>query len=179
MSAVDRVITSFDELEPPLRAYALVTDGDHTVFVPGETDMYPDVEAFITEYPPAATALVSADPTTRLAMKRADKLGAEVLRIPSRRQWSKVRLYLEAMRSIKKLSEVDCVIVAGDRWLMDVSAGKLAAWALGFEVEGVLIERELPPPTIFDRRVLDPLQELGYVCAAAVGADRLVRPRQH
>lgn len=181
MSLVDTVhhdgLASFEY--EPRGQFALLTDGDDTLFVKGTTELYSDAAALLDRLEPAVTALVTADDNAELAQQRAAIIGAEVCVFPAdRKHWMKFGLYCDALQQANDIADFYEVLVLGDRWLMDVAMGKFAAIISGVRVHAELVRRDGEPlPTIFDRLIFSPLEKVGYVGATALRADGFIRPR--
>ncbi len=179
MSLVDAVhhdgLNSFELV--PDGSYALLTDGDNTLFAWGQTDLYPDSQRVLDALSPAVTALVTGDNNADLAHTRAEVIGAQVCKFPQRKHWNKWGLYKDALAEAQAVADFDSVLVLGDRWLMDVTMGKLAARRSGYHVQGVLVLRDDEPlPTAIDAKIIHPLEEVGAKIATAIKVDRFFRP---
>lgn len=181
MSLVDNVhhdgLASF-EYEPQGR-FALLTDGDHTLFHWGTTELYPDAAELLDSLSPEVIALVTADDNAELAQARADIINAEICVFPAdRKHWIKWGLHKEAVAQIQEKKNIDRVVVLGDRWLMDVTLGKLAAIRAGLSVHAELVLRDGEPlPTNIDRAFIHPIEQVGYKGATKLRVDGLFRPR--
>jgi len=182
MSAVDVVYTSLpkDALNSfENERFALFADGDNTLFLPRSNQLYPDADNFLANTNSEVTMLVSANPDKDLAIARADVIGTHY-EIPKRQKWVKADLYSRAIGKAAEIAEFDFAIFMGDRFLMDVVIGKLAAKRAGISSYGVLVRRpetKAQPPTLLDKHILNRVEKAGYIASTAFHLDGFIRPR--
>ncbi|MDQ3159124.1 MAG: hypothetical protein M3P98_03265 [bacterium] len=182
MSVVDVVISSLPE--QGIRRFenervALFTDGDNTLFKPGTAELYADVRPFLDNSTVETIMLVSANPDEDLARERAELIGANY-EIPKRRQWVKAGLFSRAIGRATQIAGFDRAVVLGDRFLMDVTVGKMALLDADIKSLGVLVRRPetlSTPPTRFDKLFLCPIERVGYFGSMMLRADGYFRPR--
>lgn len=178
MPFVNHVETDLEAAVPPRPVNLVITDGDETIFPPDSAEPFDGSLQYLHMLDPEHLALVSANPDRELALARADAIGADSVSIPRVATWVKYGLFHHAISQAVEHTHVESAAVLGNRWMMDVTIGRLALFKRGIADNYGVFMRFAPTNERFDRIVTGPVETVGAVAAKAFRLDGYIRPRQ-
>ena len=178
MPLINYVESSLSEATSPKLVDLVITDGDGTLFPHGSAEPFDGSCEYLEGLHAKHLAFVSANPDYDLALERAARIGADSISVPRVANWVKSGLFHDAINKAQERTEVASGAVLGNRWMMDVTLGRVALFKRGItDNYGVFVRLE-PSLERFDKYVTGPIEAVGARVAKKTRLDEFIRPRR-